>query len=246
MARPHLHLGEGRWRVWRLGDDEFVCLGHHALPLSQNFELLLRLQQRPLGSGAPMTLAHVLTVLELRFGPSSPVFDAHHGSFSFPLLLTTERKRRISLLSRVHDHRGVLYFPMYRITTGDPSEAERANYHELSDAELTRSDVDQLVMLLHSYLLEQAALRETGLTACFLRSIPSDFTLYGYDGAAFFERRYSRWEEFALSREGLEKRLGIRRARSTSNRVERLIDEITRVETGTHQRALLMPQQRGK
>ena len=42
MARPHLQLVEVRTTLWRLADDEFVTLGHHALPLRQNFELVIQ------------------------------------------------------------------------------------------------------------------------------------------------------------------------------------------------------------
>jgi hypothetical protein len=174
------------------------------------------------------------------------VFDAHHGSFSFPLLLTTERERRISLLLRCHDHRGTLYLPLYRITSGDPSEHERARLHEPEDADLSRSDTDEFMMLFHSYVLELAAWRETGLVARFFRAIPSDLTLYGHDGAAFFECRYGRWGDFEAARQALEAQLGTRRPRTTSNRVERFIDEVTRVETATRRKVFFMSQRRGK
>jgi len=227
MARPHLQLVEGRTTLWRLADDEFVTLGQHALPLPQNFELLLRLSQRVLPSGEPLTLGHALAVLELKFGPSSPLFDTHHGSFSFPLLLTIQREHRVSILLRCHDHRGVLYFPLYRITAGDPSLHERAHCHVPRANDLSLADVDEFVMALHSYLLEQAKLREAGLGASFYRAIPSDMILYGYDGVAFFEHRYGCWHDYQRMRQEFEFKLGPRRPRSDSDRVERFIDEVT-------------------
>jgi hypothetical protein len=227
MARPHLHLVKGRTSLWRLADDEFVTLGHHALPLRQNFELLLRLSQRSLPGGVPLTLGHTLAVLELRFGPSSPLFDTHHGSFSFPLLVTSQRKQRVSLLLRCHDHRGVLYFPLYRVTAGDPSLHERAHCHVPRADDLSVADIDEFVMTFHSYLLEQATSRETGLAASFYRAIPSDLILYGYDGVTFFEHRYGRWHDYQRTRQELEFSLGPRRPRSNSDRIERLIDEVT-------------------
>lgn len=228
MGRPHLQLAEGRWCLWRLADDEFVALGHHALPLQQNYELLLRLHQRTLRNGSRLTLGHSLAALELRFGPSSPLFDAHHGSFSFPLLITTERQRRISLLLRCHDHRGMVYFPLYYVTTGDPSPSERARCHVPNDGDLSLADADEFVMLFHSYLLEQAAQREAGLVASFYRAIPSDLTVYGHDNGTFFERRYACWGDYQNAHQELEARLGHRRIRSSSDRVEHLIDEVTR------------------
>ncbi|GEM_PF-2991932 len=224
MARPHLQLAQGRWWLWRLADDEFVSLGHHALPLRQNFDLLLRLQQRPLRASAPLTLAHSLAVLELRFGPSSPLFDAQTGSFSFPLLLTIQREQRISFLLRCHDHRGMLYFPLYRVTSGDPSVHERSRCHAPPDFSV--AELDEFVMVFHSYLLDEARLRESGLVPTFYRSIRSDLLLYGYDGTAFFERRYGCWNDYQQARQELEAALGPRRQRSDSNRVERFIDEV--------------------
>jgi hypothetical protein len=227
MARPHLHLVKGRTSLWRLADDEFVTLGHHALPLRQNFELLLRLSQRSLPGGVPLTLGHALAVLELRFGPSSPLFDPQHGSFSFPLLITNQRKRRVSVLLRCHDYRGDLYFPLYRVTAGDPSLHERAHCHVPRADDLSQADIDEFIMTFHSYLLEQATFRETGLAASFYRAIPSDMILYGFDGVRFFEHRYGHWFDYERTRQELEFSLGPRRPRSNSDRVERLIDEVT-------------------
>lgn len=228
MARPQLQLAEGQWCIWRLSDDEFLTLAHHSLPLRQNFDLLLRLSQRLLPKGEPLTLAHALAVLELRFGPSSPLFDAHRGSLSFPLLITLQRERRVSLLLRCHDHRGMLYFPLYRVATGDPSPRERSYCHEPETQELAFAEIDDFTMKFHSYLLEQAALRPIHLTPAFYRSIPSDLIVYGYDGTQFFERRHRHWNEFLKAQQLLEASLGSCHARSSSDRVEQFIDEITR------------------
>jgi hypothetical protein len=220
-----LQLANGRWCLWRLADDEFVTLAHHSLPMRQNFDLLLRLNQRMLPDREPLTLAHILAVLESKFGPSSPLFDAHRGSLSFPLLVTLQRERRISLLLRCHDHRGMLHFPLYRVTTGDPG---REQYQDPDPRDLSPANIDEFTMFFHSYLLELAGLREVRLVAPFYRSIPSELLLYGYDGKQFFERRYRYWSEFQQARQALQSNLGSRHARSTPARVEQFIDELTR------------------
>jgi hypothetical protein len=227
MARPHMQLATGQWYLWRLGDDEFVSLGHHALPLVQNYQLLLRLSQRTLPSGATLSLGHTLAVLERRFGPSSPLFDNYRGSFSFPLLLTFEREQRKSMLVRCHDHRGMLHFPQYLIIPSDPSVEERSHCHAPETQELSQVELDEVITSLHGYLIEQAALLETELVAPFYRAVQSDLLVYGYDSGAFFERSYPCWADYEQARQELEVRLGPRRARSSSDRVERMIDRVT-------------------
>lgn len=227
MARPNLQLADGQWQLWRLGDDEFVALGHHSLPLLQNYELLVRLSRRPLPGGTTLTLGHTLAVLERRFGPSSPLFDNYRGSFSFPLLLTFEREQRVSILLRCHDYRGMLHLPLYRVTTGDPSIEERSRCHTPEAADLAQTELDEFVTCFHGYVLEQAALLEVDLAAPFYRAVQSNVLLYGYDDGAFFERSYERWSDYEQARQELELRLGPRRARSNSDRVERIIDRVT-------------------
>lgn len=227
MARPHMQLSGGQWHLWRLGDDEFVSLGHHALPLAQNYELLLRLSSQTTPDGVPLSLGHLLAGLERRFGPSSPLFDNFRGSFSFPLLVTIEREQRTSLLLRCHDYRGMLHFPLYLVAAGDPSVEERSRCHVPESQGLLQIDLDDLITHFHAYLVEQAIELETGLVAPFFRAIQNDLLLYGYDNGAFFERKCTSWHDYEQARQELEYRLGQRRARSSSDRVERIIDRVT-------------------
>lgn len=231
MARPHMHLAGGQWCLWRLADDEFVSLGHHALPLLQNYELLLRLGPRLFRDGTTLTLGHALTVLERRFGPSSPLFDNYRGSFSFPLLLTIERQQRLSYLLRCHDHRGMLHFPFYRVTPGDPSVEERSRCHAPVPEEFSQEEMDEFITEFYRFLFEQGYLLETGLVAPFYRAIESDIILYGYDGNKFFQQMHDSWNEYVRARQELEQKCGVRRPRSTSDRVERIIDRVTELNS---------------
>lgn len=226
MARPHIELNDGDWQLFRLSDDEFTTLSQHALPILQNFELLEQLERRN-GLDAGLSLGQAVTVLERKFGPSSPLFDGYRGSFSFPLLITRTRKRRISYLLRCHDHRGTIHFPMYRIVAGDPSAAERSRVHAPIEAEFSKREMDAFVCSLHGYLLGYAHLLAAELVASFYRAVRSDLILYGYSGSLFFEYHCCDVASFEKRREELDSRLGLRRVRSSSNRVERLIDYIT-------------------
>lgn len=226
MARPHIELNDGYWHLFRLTNDEFTTLSQHALPILQNFELIEQLERRH-GLDRCLSLGQALTVLERKFGPSSPLFDGYRGSFSFPLLVTMTRERRISYLLRCHDHRGTIHFPMYRIVSGDPSAAERSRVHAPIEAEFSKDEMDEFVRSLHGYLMGYASLLETELVAAFYRAIRSDLILYGYTGSAFFEYRCAEIATFERRRDELDVQLGLHRGRSASNRVERLIDCVT-------------------
>ncbi|HEY5957921.1 MAG TPA: hypothetical protein VIV60_15265, partial [Polyangiaceae bacterium] len=180
-----------------------------------------------LPGGEAFSLGHWLTSLERHFGPSSPLFDAFHGSFSFPLLLTFEREQRISCLLRCHDHRGGFHMPLYRVVPGDPSVEERSHCHPAAAGELAEDELDAFVVAFYQRLRGTAMTLKHSLVSPFYRAIPSDIILYAYDGVQFFERGYDHLEDYELARQRFEEQLGHRRARSSSNRVERMIDRVT-------------------
>jgi hypothetical protein len=226
MARPHLRLNGGQYNLWRLSDQEFQSLGQHALPIVQNFELLQHLGLRCSAKGEPLSLGRALVVLERWFGLSSSWYDSYRSSFAFPLLLTFERKRRISYLLRCHDHRRTLYFPLYRVVSGDPSPAERARCHAPSQDDFSQLQMDDFIAILYGELLEAADPLREALVSPFFRVIHSDTCLYGYEAGRFFEYTYDSYERFCADRQRLEQRLGAYRPRTTSNRVERMIDRL--------------------
>lgn|SRR5512145_599516 len=235
MTRPHVELSGGRWHLWRLADEEFANLGQHALPIEQNFALLAELHQQRAFTRVHLSLGIALTVMELKFGPSSTLFDNYRGSFSFPLLLTIQRQRRISYLVRCHDHRGVLYFPMYRIVPGDPSLEERSRPHAPIAGEFSRHEMDEFVRCLHGYLHGYGSSLGADAVTPFYRAVWSDLILYGHHGASFFERTCTRLSEFERLCGELDAEFGPRRRRSLSNRVETMIDRVigSRSATGS-------------
>lgn len=226
MARPLLRLNGGQYNLWRLSDQEFQSLGQHALPIIQNFELLQHLGLRCSPRGEPLSLGGALVVLERWFGVSSGWYDGYRGSFAFPLLLTFERKRRVSYLLRCHDHRRTLYFPLYRIVSGDPSPAERATCHAPDPDEFSQSQMDDFTAILYDRLLEAVDELSHALVSPFCRAINSDPCLYGYEAGRFFEHSYDSFDRYRAERQRLEQRLGVHRPRTTSNRVERMIDRL--------------------
>lgn len=226
MTRPHVELSGGRWHLWRLADEEFAALGQHALPIEQNFALLAELHRERTFTRVHLSLGVALTVLELKFGPSSSLFDNYRSSFSFPLLLTIQRQRRISYLLRCHDHRGVLYFPMYRIVPGDPSLEERSMCHPPAAGEFSRHEMDEFVRCIHGYLGGHGSLLDAESVTPFYRAVWSDLILYGHHGSCFFERTCTHSKEFERLRQELDAEFGPRRRRSLSNRVETMIDRV--------------------
>jgi hypothetical protein len=229
MARPHIRLDAGRWNVWRLADDEFITIGHHSLQLSQNYDLLRELSQREPAASKRLSLGHTLGVLERKFGHGSMLFDHFRGSFSFPLLLTFQRRVRVSYLLRCHDYRGIVYFPLYRVVKDEPSVEERSRCHATLDSEFSRAEADDFVSAFYGYLQACARLLESMPITPFYRAIQSDIILYGHDGSAFFQHRYASWGRFERARLEFETRLGARNPRSMADRVEQMIDRVTSV-----------------
>jgi hypothetical protein len=226
MARPTWVFNDGEFRLFRLSDQEFQSLSQHALPIVQNFDLLGQLPLRCSPKGDFLTLGHARVGLERRFGSSSTWYDSYRGSFAFPLLLTFEGKKRKNYLLRCHDYRSILYFPLYRIVSGDPSPAERARYHPPDHAEFPRAEMDDLVATVYGELLTFVDALNVNLVAPFFHAVQSDSLLYGYENGRFFEKTYHTYEEFRKERERLEEHVGPRRPRSSSNRVEEMIARV--------------------
>jgi hypothetical protein len=212
MPRAHLRLKEGQWNLWRLTDEEFATHVHKSLRITQNYTVILRTGHRQLANGRRMSLGEAHIVLQRRFGETSLAYDGFRGSFCFPLLLTFEHAPRLTYLVRVHDHRGTIFFPLFRVIDREPTSAERARHHTSFAHEFSTSEIAAFTTCFFQYLLAGTETLSDSFVTPFYRAIESNRILYGCENGEFFEQSYADLPSFTEAREELEKRIGGHRA----------------------------------
>jgi hypothetical protein len=161
-----------------------------------------------------MGLGQARIVLERRFGVSSLAYDGYRGSWCFPLLLTFDHAPLLRYMVRVHDRRGTIYFPLFRVMERELSPSARTRHHSPFANEFSRSEITAFTTVFFEYLRAGAETLSDSFVAPFCRAVDSDLLLYGCENGLFFEQYYEDRAAFASAREELELRLGCHRAQA--------------------------------
>jgi hypothetical protein len=187
-ARRHLRLFHGRWHLWRVSDQDYATLRRHALPIAEDHRLIVALNLQ-VPDEERLQLGKTVVALEDVFGPSSPGFDPWKGSFLFPLLLTLGDGRDKGYLIHCHDHKGIVYCPLYRLVDAEPESSELRSYHEPIEQEFSREEMGLMVTHFYCFLLAYGQSLDERPVEPFCRAVDAENLLYGCDGRQFFERR---------------------------------------------------------
>lgn len=141
-------------------------------------------------------LPHVYVALTVLTGPSGPC-DDWKGAFSFAFKLTVRRKRRESrYLLHIVSHRSMVLVNFYRVLK--PGESyDRTRYHAPFDDELSELGMLCVIKYIEGFLL---GFLETmpPWTVPFVKEVPSNFILFGYDPkeGRLFEQEYDSQEAY--------------------------------------------------
>jgi hypothetical protein len=170
----------------RCGDDFYRKVRVLGMPIELRSPRLMTLTDR---LGLPQLHA-ALTVLT---GPSGDLHDCWKGAFSFPFKLTVRRDGSESrYLLRLVNFRSLVEPSLYRLQK--PGESySHSEYHAPFDDELSTDDIIHMVDFIAGFL-EGFLETMPRWTTPFLKEVPSNFILFGYDpkAGAFFEESYDR------------------------------------------------------
>lgn len=116
--RKHINLKrrETKFHLWRITEEEYRDLRGNSLPIKEDGFFLIELSLSERHNPDRLTLPKAFLTLEYLFGKTSDFFDDWKGSFTFPLLLLVQKsKAQFFYMLRIYDHRGTIYYPLYRI-----------------------------------------------------------------------------------------------------------------------------------
>ncbi len=202
MARRELELGNRKWRLFRLADDEFARLGRNAVHIGPDRALATEVSC--LGPRRQVSLGRAFVALERMFGPRSMMFDPWKGSFAFPLLLRLPPGRGRDYLVMVHDRSGGIEYPLARILSSVPIGREASRYHPPVDAEFPRAEIWEFTVCLHDCIVAYGQGLDRHPPKPFVHMVRDEPLLYGYDGNGFFERSFDALEDWEHARCQLE------------------------------------------
>jgi hypothetical protein len=240
LSRNH-HRFEPTWftfDLWRLTDEESRRLQLHSWLIKVDKIFLIWWQKKRWSDGQQLPLPKDLVVLEREFGFSSDVFDREKQSFSFPLLLSIEKEQqKLYYLLNITDIDAGLTFDLNKILIDGYQDKSYVRYfREPIAEEFSQTEIEYLILYLCEYLENQAdiLLPEAMKLEPFFRHIDRSQVIYGYWDGQFVEQYIENRDAYKRMVSILRERFRKGTAAKILQRVECLIEEIVKENSGWH------------
>lgn len=218
---------ETQFRLWRLSEEEYHQLRQHSLPIKEDGFFLLQLFLSERQNPNRLTLPKAFLTLEHLLGQSSDFLDNWKGSFNFPLLLVLKKPAgQFFYLFRVHDHRGSLCFPLYRILENGVSGYDLNICREPFELEFSRKEINEFLCYFYGYLSGSAEAVSRLPRLPFLKRVESDLILYGYKEGDFFEEQMNSEGEYRAAIQRFEEVYGSLEIEEKSRDIQPLLKQI--------------------
>lgn len=179
-----------KYDLFRLDDSEYDLLRDNSLPIEEpDFWFYHSLFRSEDDRGNELNLAEVFVTLESIFGKSSNSFDRHRGSFSFPVLLLIKKSEQTYYyLMNISDHRGSVYFRLYKIIHEGLEEKDYNNTQKPFYDEFSRHEINYFISDFYSTIISHFRIFKRNTPAqAFIIKINSSLVLYGYKDDGYFE-----------------------------------------------------------
>jgi hypothetical protein len=199
------------YQLWRLDDTEYIKLQKNSLSIANNFDFHKHLYLSREEQNDKLNLAEILTVLECLLGESSDLYDKYKGAFYFPtLLVVIKTSGTFYYLMDIYDHRGWLYFRLYRIVNHDYINIQDPQIlRETFSEEFTQQEINYFLFYFYGYLIGCfRTFEKFNSVKPFLKRIDSNLILYGYKDQEFFEKHCDSEENYQAEIESFEKIYG--------------------------------------
>ncbi len=186
-----------KYKLWRLHDEGYHYLRGYSIPIKDNHLFwILGFWAKDYESNE-FNISQAFIALELIFGASSNFIDDWKGTFSFPLLmLANNQSESTYYLLKIYDHRGSLSFSFYRLIMGEIDEQETMFMKEPEEVGFSQEKMKKIMVYLYGYLQGIYQVANKSIIEPFLKKIPSELILYGYEDGEFFEKEFSSESEY--------------------------------------------------
>jgi hypothetical protein len=198
-----------KYQLWRLDDTEYQKLRDNSLPIEDDYKFYIDLDLSERDNKDRLNLAEIFITLEWVFGESSISFAEGKGSFSFPVLLILEKPTgTFYYLMDIADHRGTVYYRMYRLLENDIEGYENYRTREPFELEFCRQEINYFLSYLHGYISGCfEVVKLVTPVEPFFRKISSNLILYGRRDGEYFQEQHEIPEIFHASIKSLETEL---------------------------------------
>ncbi len=230
MNRKHIDIkwSEIQFHLWRLTESEYSQLRSSSLPIKEDGLSLMEFMLYERYNPNRLTLPKAFLTLEHVFGKTSDFFDDWKGSFSFPLLLLVQKPvGQFFYLMRIHDHRGSLYYLLYRLLENGVGDYDVNVYHEPEELEFSRGEINDFISYLYRYLVSISKKICQPPIQPFLKHIDSNHILYGYRNGEFFEEQIDSESEYKAAIQAFEETYGSVVIEEQSGNLKSLLQQIT-------------------
>jgi len=183
-----LHSKSIKYQLWRLDDSEYRKLRENSLPIKDDYMFSMNLYLSERQSEDKLNLAKLFVTLTWLFGDSSDLFDDWKGSFCFPVLLVLKKEMgNFFYLMRIYDHRGSVYFSLYRVLENGVEDYDPQIVREPFELEFSRQEINYFLNFFYGYMAGYFEKIKLILpTQYFIKKIDSNFIIYGYKDAQYF------------------------------------------------------------
>ena len=177
--------GRGVVELRRCDDRTWLEMRSRSMPILMRDDALMSIVCTEVG------LPGIYAALTVSTGPSSMLFDEWKGAFAFPFRMIVRRGGREHVyLLRLTSYRSMVEPDLHRLLCAGETHDGRV-YHPPFDEELTASDMWVIVSYIRGFI-EGFLKTMPRWTTPFVKEIPSNLILFGYDPAsdAFFTRGF--------------------------------------------------------
>ncbi len=219
------------YQLWRLDDTEYIKLQKNSLPIADKSKIYRDIYlSRNEPEQNKLNLAQLLTILEWLFGETSDLHDHWKGAFFFPTLLTIIKKNgTFYYLIDIYDHRGWLYFRLYRIIEHGIEEQDKQILQEAFNLEFSQQEINYFFSYFYGYLIGCfRILKKINPVQPFLKTIDSNWILYGYKEEEYFEKHCNSEEVYQAEIKSFEEFYGSNKT-DVSAILQRIIGEPSEV-----------------
>jgi hypothetical protein len=196
--KVELQLNNVKYELWRLDDAEYRLLQPNSIYIKNNFTLYQELYLSSPDNKANLNLSQIFITLTHLFGNSSNLFDSYKGSFSFPILLIVKKTvGNFFYLMHIFDTRGWFEYLTYKLFEDESDAYNNQRRTHPFESEFSGQEIKDFLNYFYLHLLEVFEnAKSVVISEPFLRTIDSNFILYGYDNHEYFELGYDDEESY--------------------------------------------------
>ncbi|KAB8315663.1 hypothetical protein SD81_030330 [Tolypothrix campylonemoides VB511288] len=205
-----LHSRGINYHLWSLDTTEYKNLRSNSLPIADDYSFYIELYLFEREKEDRLNLAELFVTLEWLFGESSDFFDDWKGSFCFPILLVVKKAiGDFFYLMRIYDHRGTVYFSIYRILENGRDDYDTDKLREPFALEFSRQEINYFFSFLYGYITGYfQSLKQNLIVQPFLKKVDSNLIVYGYKDGEYFEKQYDSPETYQAAIQSFEEIYG--------------------------------------